>query len=223
MSAVRVKICGLTRRPDAEWAAASGAHYGGVILAAGGRRSISLADAVRLFADLPLRRVGVFVNAGPDELRRAADTASLDVLQLHGDESPAELESLRAIGEGREIWKVLRPRTAAEFLTELPRYAGVVDGILLDGWSSAAAGGTGTRFPWQAVAAHREQVPAALSLIVAGGLSAANVAAAVELLRPSVVDVSSGVEHAPGVKNHDAVTEFIAAAREAALDPSSRT
>ena len=219
MTDVLVKICGLTRRPDAELAAASGAHYGGVILAPGGRRSVTAADAARLFAGLPLHRVGVFVDADPAALRQAAETATLDVLQLHGGESPELIEELRAAGGSFEIWKALRPRSAAEFVTELRRYEAVVDGILLDGWSATAAGGTGAAFPWQPVALHRDEIPARLRLIVAGGLAPRNVAEAIGLLRPAVVDVSSGVEDSPGVKSPEAVPAFVAAVREAAMHP----
>lgn len=223
MTTVRVKICGLTRRPDAELAAASGARYGGVILAPGGRRSISPSDARGLFEGLPLRRVGVFVDEGADSLRRAAETAELDVLQLHGKEPPSVIEALRAANGDWQIWKALRPRTADEFLAELPRYRELVDGILLDGWSAAAAGGTGARFPWELIAAHRDHIREPLRLIVAGGLSSLNVGTAIDLLRPSVVDVSSGVEDAPGVKNRDAVQAFMAAARSAAPEPFPRS
>lgn len=218
MTAVQVKICGLMRRPDAELAAASGAHYGGVILAPGGRRSISPAAAASLFDGLPLRRVGVFVDADADALRRAGEQASLHVLQLHGAENPEQAAALRQDGRW-EVWKALRPRTAAEFLAEVGRFAGAVDGILLDGWSAAAPGGTGARFPWEVIAEHRAEFPGQLRLIVAGGLSPANVAAAVQLLRPEVVDVSSGVEHSPGEKSPEAVSAFVAAVRDAATDP----
>lgn len=223
MTSVQVKICGLTRRPDAERAAASGAHYGGVILAPGGRRSIDAATAADLLAELPLRRVGVFVDAALDDLLRAAETAALDVLQLHGAESPAAVEALRARHGSLELWKALRPRSAAELAAQLPDYAGLVDGVLLDGWSEAAPGGTGTRFPWEEMASVRDLVPEGLRLVVAGGLAPDNVGRAIDLLRPAVVDVSSGVEDAPGRKNHDAITAFIAAARGAALDPLSRS
>ncbi|HEX6924417.1 MAG TPA: phosphoribosylanthranilate isomerase [Longimicrobiaceae bacterium] len=222
MTAVRVKICGLTRRPDAELAAASGAHYGGVILAPGGRRSIDLAAAAEVLDGLPLRRVGVFVDATVEEMRRAAHIVSLDVLQLHGSELPETAQQLRS--EGRwEVWKALRPRPGMDLVTELRRYAGRVDGILLDGWSPSAPGGTGTPFPWEAVAPHRDAIPPRVSLVVAGGLSPSNVRAAIELLRPDVVDVSSGVEDSPGVKNADAVTAFISAALDAVADPFPRS
>jgi phosphoribosylanthranilate isomerase len=218
MTAVGVKICGLTRRPDAELVAASGAHYGGVILAPGGRRSITPGAAAALFDRLPLRRVGVFVDAPPSELVAAAETAALDVLQLHGEESPEAAAALRRDGRWA-VWKAIRPRSASEYLRELGRYADSVDGILLDGWSPDAPGGTGSRFPWEEVAAHLGDFPRSLHLIVAGGLTPESVAAAVELLHPAVVDVSSGVEEAPGRKSSAAVSAFLAAVRGAAVDP----
>ena len=217
MTTARVKICGLVRRPDAELVAASGADYGGVILAPGGKRSISAGAAAELFADLPLRRVGVFVDAATETLLREAEIAGLHVLQLHGVETPGVAAELRK--EGRwEVWKAVRPRTAEEFVRSLDEYTGAVDGILLDGWSPVAPGGTGARFPWEAVAEHRERIPAELRLVVAGGLGPANVAAAIELLRPDVVDVSSGVETAPGVKDPGAIPAFVSAVRAAAMD-----
>lgn len=222
MTTPQVKICGLMRRPDAELALASGAHYGGVILAPGGRRAVTPEAAAALFDGLTLRRVGVFVGAEASALRRAAGVAKLHVLQLHGSESPAFAEELRA--EGRwEVWKAIRPRSAAEFIAEAERYAGSVDGILLDGWSAEAPGGTGSSFPWKAVAEHRDRLPAELRLIVAGGLTAANVETAIALLRPSVVDVSSGVETAPGRKDSKAVPAFVCAVREAAMDSFPRS
>lgn len=207
-----VKFCGMRRRQDAELAAALGAEFAGVILAPGGKRSITPEAAAELLQGLPLRRVGVFVDAAPEELRQAAETAGLDVVQLHGAETPEMAAALRA--EGRwEVWKALRPRDAAEFVGELERFAASVDGIVLDGWSASAAGGTGQRFPWEAVAPLRNQVPDGLRLVVAGGLGPANVAEAIRLLSPEVVDVSSGVELAPGVKDPTAMPAFVAAVR----------
>lgn len=221
MTTPDVKICGLTRAEDAALAAAAGAAFGGVILAPGGKRSRTPAEAAALFAGLPLRRVGVFVDAGADELRRAADAAGLHVLQLHGDEDPSLLLSLRAEGRWR-LWKAVRPRSGAEFLAALDRYAPVVDALLLDGYSPTAHGGTGARFPWEEVAKHRAALPAGIGLAVAGGLSPANVARAVAMLRPDVVDVSSGVESAPGIKEPGAVRAFVAAAGLPAVHPSTR-
>jgi phosphoribosylanthranilate isomerase len=211
-AAPRLKVCGITRRADAEAAAAAGAAFLGVVLAPGGRRTVAAEDARDLLAGLTAIRVGVFVDAAADELRRAGELAGLDVLQLHGDEPPELLRELRAEGRWR-VWKALRPRGAAEFRAGVERYAADADALLLDGFSARAHGGTGTAFPWEEVAALRGLVPAGLPLVAAGGMRADNVARAVALLRPDVVDVSSGVESAPGIKDRTAIESFAAALR----------
>jgi phosphoribosylanthranilate isomerase len=214
-----VKICGLTRREDAETAAAAGARYVGVVLARGGKRTVTPARAAEILGGLAAKKVGVFVDATEEELRGAAGIAGLDVLQLHGDESPALLLRLRAAGPWR-LWKAIRPRGAAELLDALERFSGAADGLLLDGYSPTAHGGTGRRFPWEEIAEHRGRIPADLALVVAGGLHPRNVARAVALLRPEVVDVSSGVESAPGIKDGAAVHAFVRAARGAGAHPN---
>jgi phosphoribosylanthranilate isomerase len=206
-----VKVCGLTRHEDAAAAVDAGARYLGVILAPGGRRTVAPGDGAVIFADLPVQRVGVFVDAPVDELRRAAEAARLDVLQLHGDEPPELAAALR--DEGFTVWKALRPRSGDELAAGLVLYAGAVDAILLDGWSAEARGGTGASFPWREVAERLAEMPAETMLVAAGGLRPDNVAEAASILRPQVVDVSSGVERAPGVKDHDAVRAFVAAVR----------
>lgn len=209
----RVKICGLVRRADAEAAAAAGADYLGVVLAPGGRRSVDLAAARALFSGLPVRRVAVTVNASAGELRGFADALSLAALQLHGDEPPELAAELR--DSGVAVWKAVRPRGAADFLAAVARFTGAADALLLDGWSPQARGGTGARFPWDEVGALRSEMPPSMELIVAGGLRPENVAHAIGLLRPHAVDVSSGVERAPGVKDPDRIRSFVAAARGA--------
>lgn len=219
MTAPAVKFCGLTRRPDALLADSLGAGFGGVILAPGGKRSVTPEAAAELFRGLSLARVGVFVDAGPDSVRRAADTADLQVVQLHGSEPPSDVAALR--DEGRwSVWKAIRPRSAAEFRESLARYAACADALLLDGWSATAAGGTGARFPWEEIAGCRDEIPDSLPLVVAGGLAPDNVERVIALLRPSVVDVSSGVEIAPGVKDPVAMPAFLEAVHRAALHSS---
>ncbi|MFL5381312.1 MAG: phosphoribosylanthranilate isomerase [Longimicrobiaceae bacterium] len=206
-----VKVCGLTRHQDAAAAAEAGARYLGVILAPGGRRTVAPGDGAVIFGDLNVQRAGVFVNATADELRRAAEAARLDVLQLHGDETPELAAALR--GEGFTVWKALRPRSGDELSAGLVHYAGAVDAILLDGYSAEARGGTGTAFDWRAAAGRLGGMPPETMLVAAGGLRPENVAEAASILRPQVVDVSSGVESAPGVKDHAAVRAFVAAVR----------
>jgi len=207
---VEVKICGLTRREDAETAVAAGASYLGVILAPGGKRTISQARAAEVTGGLHARRVGVFVNAGADEAMRAGEAAGLDVLQLHGAEVPETAARLR--DAGWTVWKAVHPRDAAEFEQAVRIWDGAVDALLLDGWSPDAPGGTGAQFPWAEVAAVRDSLRGETRLVAAGGLRPDNVARAVHLLRPHVVDVSSGVETAPGVKDPSLIHAFVAAA-----------
>ncbi|HET7231675.1 MAG TPA: phosphoribosylanthranilate isomerase [Longimicrobium sp.] len=204
-----VKVCGLTRARDAEIAADAGARYLGVILAPGYRRTVTPEAASVIFDSLPAQRAGVFVNATADELRRAAGVARLDVLQLHGDEPPELAAALR--GEGYTVWKAVRPRDGDEFAAAAVRYGGAVDALLLDGYSAEARGGTGTSFPWREVAQRLGVLPPGVALIAAGGLRPENVAEAATILRPAIVDVSSGVESSPGVKDADAIRAFIAA------------
>jgi len=137
--------------------------------------------------------------------------ARLDVLQLHGDEPPELAAELR--GEGFTVWKAVRPRDGGELAAAAARYAGTVDALLLDGYSAEARGGTGTSFPWREVAARLDALPPGMVLIAAGGLRPDNVAAAAAILRPAIVDVSSGVESSPGVKDETAMRAFVAAVR----------
>jgi phosphoribosylanthranilate isomerase len=206
-----VKVCGLTRHQDAVVAVEAGAAFLGTILAPGFRRTVAPEAAAAIFRGLPARRVGVFVGGGRDEVLRAAQAAGAEVLQLHGDESPELAAELRAAGFA--VWKAVRPRDADEFAAAAARYADAVDAILVDGFNPAAAGGTGTAFPWYEVASRRAGLPRSVALIAAGGLNPGNVAEAARVLRPDVVDVSSGVESAPGVKDAEAVRGFVAAVR----------
>jgi phosphoribosylanthranilate isomerase len=210
-----IKICGLMRRGDAIAAAEAGATYGGVILAPGRSRSMDLAGAADLFRGVSLQRVGVFVDEEPDRVRRAIERVRLDVVQLHGDESPEAAAALK--NPGSTIWKALRPRSADEFLEGVARFSGAVDGILLDGWSPDAHGGTGASFSWEEVAPQLSAVPDDVDLIVAGGLTPGNVARATRLLRPRVVDVSSGVESKVGEKDHRLIRAFVDSAADPAL------
>jgi len=219
---MRVKICGLCRPEDARVAARTGAEYGGVILAPGGPRSQTIASAERILAaGQSLVRVGVFVNASVDDVKAAARALDLSVLQLHGRESPALVEALRGAGSWR-IWKAIRPRSGEAFARGLERYAPVVDGILVDGWSGSVAGGGGVAFDWSEVARHRDRIPSGTEWIIAGGLTAENVAGAIAVLGPDTVDVSSGVESERGVKSAAKVRAFIEGARAAAISPGGQ-
>jgi phosphoribosylanthranilate isomerase len=205
-SHVLVKICGITRAADAEAAVAAGADAIGFVFWARSPRAIAPETARAIGASLPpaVLRVGVFVDAEPDELRRTADAANLDVLQLHGDEPPAVLAALP-----RPAWKALRADINLSPAL-LVRYRGA-GGILLDS-PAAARGGSGQSFDWSLAAAVRAYAP---YLILAGGLDATNVAHAMKTAQPDGVDVSSGVETAPGLKDHARLRDFVAAVRAA--------
>lgn len=201
----RVKICGLTRLEDALAAARLGAHALGFNFWPGSRRFISPAAARAIISALPpfVVPVGVFVDAGRDELLAAAAVSGVQVLQLHGDEPPALCAQLPL-----PVLKAIRVR-GPESLALLERYAGAAAGFLLDA-DSAGYGGSGATFDWALAA----QAAARFPVTLAGGLTPANVAAAVRLVRPWAVDTASGVEVSPGVKDHDKLARFIGAAEE---------
>lgn len=213
-----VKVCGCTRPEDARAAAAAGAAYVGAIFVPGGPRMVSLNQAAAAFAASPAKRVGVFADAPLTTIGEAMATCGLDVIQLHGDESPGEVAAVRR-DTGREVWKAVRPRTGAEFIAAIEQFSGVASGLVVDGWSAAARGGTGTAAPWHLFQPLRERVPAGLKLILAGGLRAGNVGIAIELLSPDIVDVSSGVEDAPGQKNAAEIRRFVARTRAVRDNP----
>lgn len=211
---LRVKICGLGRRADVEAAAEAGADYAGLVLAESPRRlapaeAAELAGAARAAGLLP---VGVFVDRPVPEVAGLADRLGLAAVQLHGDEDPAACASLRS--EGTEVWKAIRPRNREELERLVDRYAAHADALLVEGWSPEAAGGTGTGFPHEWLAGDAR--PAGLRIVLAGGLDPENVGGAVQGVRPDVVDVSSGVESAPGRKDPGRIRAFVRAARAAA-------
>jgi phosphoribosylanthranilate isomerase len=210
---VAVKICGVCSAADAAMAAAAGADYLGVILAPGYGRTRELAAAADIFAGAAVRRVGVFVDPQLDDVLRAVDRLELDVVQLHGRETPAFSRLLGSLGV--EIWKRIPVRVPAD-IGSAADYAGIVHGIVLEGETARGTGGVGAAFDWGAVAAARERVPHGLGVVLAGGLDPDNVGGAVALLRPDVVDVSSGVEVTFGRKSAERVHAFISAARGAA-------
>lgn len=207
---VEVKICGICRPEDAQLAGEAGADWLGVILAPGRSRSQTIAQAGVIFGAVSLRRTGVFVDAPVAVMAAAVRELELDAVQLHGAEPVDVVRRIRDEA-GCEVWKALRVREPADVARGTEVYGGEADALLLDGWSPHGHGGVGTRFDWHAVAA--AGVPADLRLILAGGLTPDNVVAAASLLRPAMVDVSSGVESSPGRKSAEKVHAFVAAAR----------
>ena len=203
---VKVKICGLTNRADAEAAAAAGADLLGFIFAAASPRRLTVSAAADLTRELPMHvvKVGVFVNPPDDLVRQAVGVCGLGFLQFHGDEAPAFCTQF-----GVRSMKAFRMRDA-QSLRALPDYA--TDAWLLDTYAAKQAGGTGQTFNWDLAVAAREL---GRPIFLAGGLTPANVADAVRRVRPFAVDVSSGVERSPGQKDHAKVAAFIQAAKGA--------
>lgn len=201
----RVKVCGITRLEDAELAVELGAWALGFVLWPRSPRAADRAVAAGIAAVLRRRAeiVGVFVNPTLDEVAHAADELHLSHVQLHGDEGPAFCAEA-ARRTGAKVIKAVRVGTAADF-QDLERFH--TDFHLLDTAARGLRGGTGETWDWALAARRRRKVPAILS----GGLTAENVAAGIAAVVPWAVDVSSGVEAAPGVKDHDKLRAFIAA------------
>jgi len=202
----KVKICGITNLADAQAAVEAGADAIGFIFHEKSPRFISLKAAVEISKQLPpfVMRVGVFVNAQEDFVLRAIGEAGLTMLQFHGDEPPEFCMQF-----GLMSMKAFRIRDA-ESLKKIPDYP--TDAYLLDAFSSTTLGGTGEKFDWDlAIEAQKFGKP----VFLAGGLTPENVVEAVKKVRPFGVDVSSGVESAPGKKDHAKVKAFIVAAKSA--------
>ncbi len=207
---IRIKICGLTRAEDALAAVQAGADAVGFVFVPGTPRAVEPAKAAAISRQLPpfVARVGLFVNAEAEFIRATVALAGLDTVQLHGEEPPCLAAALRDVSK---VIKAFRIRSA-ESLAELPAYRDAVDALLLDAYVPGAHGGTGARFDWVHARAAREL---GRPVILAGGLTPGNAAEAVRQARPYALDVSSGVESAPGLKDPEKVRQFIRAARQA--------
>ncbi len=203
-----MKICGITTAEDARLAVEAGADAIGFVLWPQSPRYVeaSLAREIGDTLAAHVVRVGVFVDAPRGEMVRLAEEARLDLLQLHGEEPADDLATLP-----RPTWKAV-PVGPGFVPADALRYEGKTAGLLLDNRSGAVRGGTGRTFDWSLAAAVR---PRASFLVLAGGLDARNVAAAIKAVRPDGVDVSSGVESEPGRKDPEKVRAFLRAAREA--------
>ena len=209
---VRCKICGLTTLADVAAAVAAGAGYMGLVFFARSPRHVSLARAreLALAAPLGLAKVGLVVDATDDELAAITQAVPLDMLQLHGNESPVRVAEVRA-RFGLPVMKAVGVAEAAD-LAAVADHEAVADQILLDAKApkgAALPGGNGLAFDWRLIAGRQWTRP----WMLAGGLTHENVAQAVALTGANQVDVSSGVESAPGVKDAAKIAAFVAAAR----------
>ena len=203
---LRIKICGITREEDAAAALEAGADALGFVFHPSSPRHVPPARAATIIASLPplALAVGVFVDAGAAAIGTARRRSGIDVVQLHGEESP---EFCRSI-PGRTI-KAFRIRKPED--VEAAR-AWTTGAWLFDAHAEGMHGGTGTRFEWSWLEKSGRDRP----VIVAGGLDPDNVVECVRRTRPYALDVSSGVEDAPGIKNADLMRMFVARARRAA-------
>ena len=203
-----LKICGVTTAADAEQLAALGVDALGANFWPQSKRFLApeRADFLRGLAGRILR-VGVFVNAGPDLPRRLFDEGLIDVVQLHGDEQPADARFL--IEAGIPFLKALGVQGPDDL--RRARDFGAA-GILLDAHAPGVYGGTGQTIDWTLARSFVEQHPD-LPLILAGGITADNAAAAIDAVRPAALDIASGAESGPGVKDFAKVAALLAACR----------
>lgn len=220
---VQVKICGLTNLADAMQATDAGADFLGFIFYPPSKRATTPAVVRQIVAELRQRPhcptlVGVFVNESGPTVADLLDECDLDLAQLHGEEVPFLINDPRSILYGR-CYKALRPQTMAEaeieaewFIAEAPK---VRPTLLIDAYHPHLYGGTGDLSDWEI---GRQLAQTTSGLMLAGGLTPANVWQAVREVQPFGVDVASGVEASPGRKDHTAVREFIAAAKEVRLE-----
>jgi len=214
-----IKICGNTSLEDARLAAEAGADAVGFVFAASPRR-VTPAQAAAIAPHLPARleKIGVFVNATFNEITEAVEGCGLTGVQLQFDAAPALLEELRErFAKKLRILRVVHFDAATPETIAALAQTSKIDGLLLDSRTAAAVGGTGVAFDWASASkVLLQSEDARARLVVAGGLTAENVAEAIATLRPWGVDVASGVEAAPGRKDAAKVSAFIANARAAA-------
>lgn len=200
---IQLKICGLTSLADARFCAGAGVDYLGFVFHRESARFIEPAR-VREIADWlhGPELVGVFVDEAPDNVNRVAEEAGLTVVQLHGDEPPDTCDLIE-----RPIIKAIRVAdddTAASVRSRMEPYRSVARYFLLDTFRPDVAGGTGRAFNWSIAA----ELAAEFPLFLSGGLTSTNIEEAAKVVRPTGVDLSSGVESAPGVKDFDLLGAF---------------
>jgi phosphoribosylanthranilate isomerase len=209
---VQVKICGITRLEDARVAVEAGADALGFVFYPPSPRCVTPEQAEQIIQRLPpfVTTVGLFVDVPLDTVHETALWCGLDRVQLHGRETPEFCARVR-----RPVIKAFRIKNA-DSLADLPGYR--VAAYLLDAYvEGALPGGTGASFAWELAAQAKPYGP----VILAGGLSPENIEAAIAQIHPYGVDVSSGVESVPGVKDHQKVRQFIQRAKAAALQKAA--
>lgn len=202
----RIKICGITRPEDALRAAELGADAIGLIFYAGSARHVTAARALEVIARLPpfVTTVGLFVDAQRAEVEAVLSVVPLDLLQFHGDESPAYCE-----GFDRPYIKAIAAAPGVDLLQSAGFHA-KARALLVDAYVPGVAGGTGVQADWSAIP---RNLP--IPVVLAGGLHAGNVSEAIRTVQPWAVDVSSGVEQSRGIKDHNKMAAFVRGVRDA--------
>jgi len=195
----RVKICGITRRQDAEFSVEMGADALGFVFYAPSPRAVTIAQAQEIIRGLPpfISIVALFVDAAPEDVADCIEALPIGLLQFHGDESPEYCEQFN-----HPYMKALRMREGIDLQSEVSRYSSA-SAILVDSYQVGVPGGTGQVFDWSMITDIDKP------LVLAGGLDAANVAKAIEQVKPYAVDVSGGVEQAKGIKDNMKISDFM--------------
>lgn len=217
----QIKICGITSAADARLVAMGGADAVGLNFYPLSARFLSIANAVEIAAALakPVCKVGLFVNAAPTEIKTAHREVGFDLVQLHGDEPPEAIARLAPLPVLRAFRLSAGGLPAIEqYLARCAKLNCLPAMVLLDAHVKDAYGGTGQTADWQLAAEFRRRFPQ-LPLVLAGGLTAANVADAISAVRPAAVDTASGVESSPGHKDRQRVIAFVEQARAALSTP----
>ena len=201
----RAKICGLTRLQDVQCAVQAGADAMGFVFYAPSPRAVTAEQAATLVPAIPafVQAVGLFVDASAQEIANVLKVVPLDLLQLHGDETPAQCCEI-AVHTGRRWIKALAVKPDVDIRAQITAYAAAgASAILLDAWHPQLKGGTGQSFDWS-VWPHAD-----IPLILAGGLTPENVVQAIQQTQPYAVDVSGGVEAGKGIKDHLLIEQFM--------------
>lgn len=205
---VRVKICGITNIENALEAVRAGADAIGLVFYEKSPRYVIVQKAVDICNALPpfVSTVGLFVNAKDDLVREVITQVGIDLLQFHGEESPDYCKNF-----SRPYLKAIRVKPSTDLVQYATAYRGA-KGLLLDAYVPGKPGGTGTTFDWKLIP---EDLP--LPIVLSGGLDPENVKDAIRSVKPWAIDVSSGVEKAPGLKDATKIREFIKGVRDAGL------
>ncbi len=195
----RVKICGITRRQDAEFAIEKGVDALGLVFYAPSPRAVTIAQAQKIVDGLPpfITIVALFVNADKQTVLNCIESMRIDVLQFHGDESPEFCEQF-----SKPYLKAVRMKEKVDLAELALRYTSA-SALLLDSFQTGVPGGTGLTFDWSMITEIDKPI------ILAGGLNVENVSMAIEKVQPYAVDVSGGVEQSKGIKDHQKISTFM--------------